>query len=698
MGSNYILRISVDKSEDQLVAITDKLLFGSSESCDVCFSQQGIEPEHLMFRVSNGVLTVKSHALTPPMLGNSPLKKRKMVIIDDGDTITIEGVTLTISKESGESDDDEQEKEELPTATTLFKLAKADLETSEDVTGEVDISTSEDVTDEDEYETTSDSSPSKLGRLIRSFKNIFRKKRKKISLKKRQRINKSIEKRAGLQIKISTEERILFPVLSRIYALMASYVMAYTIYSIFKEDLAPYLTPALLIAKIDNVTVVESLKIMAPSWEIVPITFQFYIQKFIPLLILVTAQDILSSLLLGSPLPLFLLGVMQQGNILTNRLTAVLKSIIGILHPFIIFDLPLIFGKPSLKEILTFRFYCKGNSKIRTLSGEFIFLPLIIIAGIIAPLLLSPHFSHEGIRRLPNDPIVMIKKMEDRVFNSTTLHFSAQHVRQDITLIPTGWETKSDTFTLKLFTAKKDLQVTVAPFHFMPELVTYLQNHNPIYKLVNSKEITAQSMIETFSTIFDLSINPDSIVAFLLQHGPMVSPALQVTQRLQTLLSMKQINSYQIIVTEHMKYLKLTEGPQVHVISLTKPFLKFSYKSLGVGTTLANTFPQDFLVQLQHSKQSKVKFIKRKLEDSNSINPFLYLDLILNKKSRAYAQRYYRRYKKILQKNPSKSTRYKKALQDFTKLHTFLSKKSIKNKRVVKKNKRANNQKRKNKK
>ena len=108
-----------------------------------------------------------------------------------------------------------------------------------------------------------------------------------------------------------------------------------------------------------------------------------------------------STLLFGVPLPLFLMGVKnKKGGFLINRLKGLGRECLGLFtFPFLVFDLPLLFGRRGFKEVVTGT-YLRSSGLILTMCGSIILLPLLFFLSLgmflkmdIGDLFNSIHFS-----------------------------------------------------------------------------------------------------------------------------------------------------------------------------------------------------------------------------------------------------------------------------------------------------------------
>ena len=104
--------------------------------------------------------------------------------------------------------------------------------------------------------------------------------------------------------------------------------------------------------------------------------------------IIVTSMSyfLITNLILGVSICQLILGIEGKGSFLIKRIGAVLRTVIGfITWPFLLFDLPILFKKRSLKEIISFS-PLLASDNARKFIGVVFLLPLIILTIISAPM------------------------------------------------------------------------------------------------------------------------------------------------------------------------------------------------------------------------------------------------------------------------------------------------------------------------
>ncbi len=95
---------------------------------------------------------------------------------------------------------------------------------------------------------------------------------------------------------------------------------------------------------------------------------------------------ILTTLLFGVSLGSWLAGVRAFGNVIWKRFGGVLREILGLVtFPFIVFDLPTLFSRRSLKELITFT-HLYAQSKSVVIISWLLFFPITLAIVFISPM------------------------------------------------------------------------------------------------------------------------------------------------------------------------------------------------------------------------------------------------------------------------------------------------------------------------
>ncbi|MBY0517135.1 MAG: FHA domain-containing protein [Bacteriovoracaceae bacterium] len=179
---------------------------------------------------------------------------------------------------------------------------------------------------------------------------------------------------------------------------------------------------------------------------------------------------LLTTLLFGQSLGSWLAGVRSFGNPLWKRIGGVLREVLGFFTIFLILpDLPTLFSKRSLKEILTFT-HLYNPSKGIVLISWLLFAPIVIVLFFVSPML--PGF--EPIFEIPIQEKISKKVPKSEVV-AETQSYSSQWFETQFTLDSNNWK------LLPRFSWSQDAKGK----SLTPTLVFYHQNGAALPILLN---------------------------------------------------------------------------------------------------------------------------------------------------------------------------------------------------------------------
>ncbi|WP_408095414.1 FHA domain-containing protein [Peredibacter sp. HCB2-198] len=105
-----------------------------------------------------------------------------------------------------------------------------------------------------------------------------------------------------------------------------------------------------------------------------------------PLVVMFMLVRLVSTLIFGVSISELLLGVGSKGNIIWKRIGGGIRVLIGMITgPFLIFDLPAVISRRTLKEFLTFT-HTFLISKLWAILGSLVLLPLLVAMALVSPL------------------------------------------------------------------------------------------------------------------------------------------------------------------------------------------------------------------------------------------------------------------------------------------------------------------------
>lgn len=151
----------------------------------------------------------------------------------------------------------------------------------------------------------------------------------------------------------------------------------------------------------------ESKLAVGPVAGVLEEGYQFFNSVFHagPLITVFFVLRFFSTLLLGVSFSEKMFSVSAEGNIIWSRIGGALRVVIGMVTwPLIVFDLPAILSKRTLKEMITVTKTVVSSKFVATVAA-ILYLPLLVVVAITAPLI-------QGLE-LP-EPIIVNDRIEQR--------------------------------------------------------------------------------------------------------------------------------------------------------------------------------------------------------------------------------------------------------------------------------------------
>lgn len=457
-GPIYTLELKIEGVESQEIPVEGELLIGSSENAQICIEGADLIPEHAAIRLQNNILSIFNYASQGSFIEDQQLQKSKSYVIDHGDTLRLGAATFIVKRVGDEIQDGEQE---VPSDTK--SLLEEDAQ--EEIKPEEKKEESHPVPSQDNSYNTS---PTITGMInnIEGMKENARKEQKllneiiqKNKEKQAQDPESSISKKFKLfsgkpavdpstKMKQSFIKGSFFPLdhapgaFTRCYAIFVNLCIAYALlYSVF-----PVIDPKGLI---DN-QFSSFAKMLQPSLEnaiAFPKELNFIFVIILKFYLIHCTLDLIWSLLIGISLPLRLLGIHTEDSSFLIRFKGFFRSLIGAFTtPLIIFDLPILFGYKSFKELLTLTQYTYHSQLLRYAS-IFLILPLTILICFV-----SPVFQHiDNFTTLSFDNM---KEEQELGFNKKTPKAAAITASGTATASVTppveiNWQVRSEVFGVK---------------------------------------------------------------------------------------------------------------------------------------------------------------------------------------------------------------------------------------------------------
>ena len=418
---NFTLELHSPDGSTQSFDLNQKLLVGTSADADIKFSDPILLDYHCAIKVKENVIAIHNLAGDgETKIDQYSLGKGKMYLLSPGDKIHLGEYFLLIVKEK-------EGAEEIPAvpvgdSTAPSIVMTEETEDDEEITAadfgpdetedtddddanhtlaglalKVDFATEgieeEDQLDEEDEEY--DDEDLKMLEAIQEGRQPEGEDERTSFFKKFFKFGKKKEELVTREKQLF--QRIPYPCprfVTRILALMTSvsicYALVFTVFPLFQIDeyLLEELSPLLII--------------LGPYLTMInPVPLIYMVITFAVL-------EIVSAFLLGASIPYFLMGIKSNDREVARRLKGTIRAIIGLVTlPLIIFDLPALVGKPTIKEVIT-------RTRLGVSTGVFIrlfsiFLIVIPLAGIclLSPFLLDmEHITglevHDMVKRKMN--------------------------------------------------------------------------------------------------------------------------------------------------------------------------------------------------------------------------------------------------------------------------------------------------------
>lgn len=556
----YVLDIKGKKYEDSVPVEWDQYTIGSSERSDLCIEDQKLAPVHIKLRVQNDILTVTNlGGDKATSIGWQKLTHGKMYILDEGDKLSLGNIKIKIKVENVEYvDDSEASKPELDTLDT-DDLDDSDDEAFEDVTDpeaeipesdveelededsteseltdpNVEIPDSEDseIEDEDELEDDEDIEEDEPTEPRKGLPK-FSKPSEKLAIKKTK--GKYISK-GSLPGPISRLSYLTFNI-SLVVMTKFFFFNHFELNQMWNDQwkkVWPH-----IIGNIEKYyPIVEKLVPKDIGAKITPFVKSSNTYEFLALyIILCAATSVIFSKNIGYAFGF----VMSDGNLITNRIKALFRGVFTVITtPLVIFDLPLLIGKRSLKEVLSGTRFYFSNKFVKIISAPLVFFLCLVL--FLSPLALYLEQIQESynltvteqakVKNFARKTKVRPTKhaMKSQYFGGKLSFHSSQyweflpHVAmkgKKASLALKVIDTKTDERVLLTKKASKiDLKPTFEKWNSYDPLLKYMDES--AYEALNGK--SKSTTIYGKKIVDSLSLNQENIAFLPQKTGPFIT-------------------------------------------------------------------------------------------------------------------------------------------------------------------------------
>lgn len=569
-----------------------------SDLGDMVLEDCNLSPKHASFSLKDGVVTVMDYgSASGTFIDDHKIEAGKSVILNDGDIVVmgdvqvqllvqesgIDGIEFDRAASEDESQEDEaseSEGSEERTEEDSFEMEEASpseeatktqlkampLKSSEEEPKEktreliLDGQTNLNIKPKELKE---DGTVAKRIQAMRALKDSGKKPEKKILVA------------AGVDRSANTLPRmvgIIFDVLCVviIWQIFSPYDDFRVAANILPEMFTEYFIPEwnnLVALSGEQATYDQIMSEIAPIAK--DLMEQFVISSILGILLV---WRIVTSLLLGSSLGMWMAGIRSYGSFLSKRAGGAIREIIGaVTFPLLIFDLPALFSRRTFKEVIT-RTNLYTPSKGAVVISWLFFFPIVLAGLIVSPLFRGLEFNEQIV--ISDELSVRIKSKKEeggpvavtyQVYKSRWFglqleldvvkwivvpRFSWSQTEKGSVLQPAlvfhhEQEAKFPLLLLKNFDwyALLNLPMSHNPFlqNSFPEIWAYVQSqrlkdvkniqYRPTEVQKKKFEVELQELV---SAAFKLDV--ENIFEHILVHGPLIKGLIEFRHELLSLL------------------------------------------------------------------------------------------------------------------------------------------------------------------
>ena len=560
---------------EQKIPLEAGMVLGNEDGVDFKVGDSNTHPFSLKFSYRNGSVTVFCAKLTADCkLGSHNLEMGKMYILEEGDEIILGELTFHLAFEDSEGskevDGGSDVAEEIETDSDSESAEELQEESAEILNlGDMEkVNENEDGEEEDDEETLMikrDSARSHIKKLLDKNKD-------------NENSSVTVKKKKKDDSKKKVSPLVLPGFWTRWVAWMSS-IYCVVILDFYLLDLleVKHLLEK-LVEQWGNILLEMVYKeiIMAIQGKVPNASFivEFYAQlkarilegeffyfDIIRIIIIYCGFDLISHILLGTSLPLFLCGVSSHDGFLVKRIRAFFRSIIGwfTLIP-LVYDAPVLTRRRSFKEFITGTYLHYANKELRYFSS-LLLLPLFLVGAPSFQFLL--HFEE-----LQKPVDFHEQKIDSSAQNNNAGQYASLalglmekvKVEEDVVLIPSFKIEKGKTMgrmifyhlesnaevSLSLEKQKIDLSSSLKNIMSKDPLVKYLSPD--FYHSWNSLQKTSREWNRMIFSSITLSFH--NVKKFLKERGIFCSPYINLKRSILSSLLLADIKQYVWISSE----------------------------------------------------------------------------------------------------------------------------------------------------
>ena len=296
------------------------------------------------------------------------------------------------------------------------------------------------------------------------------------------------------------------------------------------------LTPAISIDGIILSQINNLLPLLKPYTDSITFLTDEMLQQFFYYFLNYLIMDLLSHLILKTSIPLFVLGISGNGNFLMGRIQAALRSIIGTLtFPLLILDLPALFGKPTIKELIT---GSRVEIKINFLKYFTVLtiLPILMIASFISPIIKDKLLTQE-LSYMVNNIINQRSKTYSNL--STSFNYFISSEQNKIVSFKNMKDDKTNKIILKKQVSDLNFILSINLDKTIPllEIINKAMDKNPLFAISFPSLNNFLSLNKKTNVIFDskmqkelgqilsisLNLKISNLKENMLRYGPFIN-------------------------------------------------------------------------------------------------------------------------------------------------------------------------------
>ncbi|PIK16137.1 FHA domain-containing protein [Halobacteriovorax sp. JY17] len=522
---NYELDIRFPDQSPHRVSIINKLSLGSSDKSELCIEDYNLSPLHLSFRTHNGVLSLHNlGGQNKTYLGKQELIHGKMYILNIGDELKLGDIEIFIREGDAPNETPDELKGLFEEKTDpVHQVVQEELIEYEDgdvQDEEIEAQTTpsfqsiDDLAEDDEEEFEDDESTSESeGTLVQKLTNIF--KVKKIDVKKdivSKNKNKSIP-------------RVPPGFFTRFFSFLSLIAISYSIV----DQVFPIFEVNAHIGKY----IADFQKIITP----IPYS-NILSAQIIQIILVFILIELSTTLLFGVNIAYLLLGVRGDSGAIASRIKGVLRSIFSLATtPLLIFDLPCIVKKRTLKEVLSGSRLHTPSKFLQTL-GILILFPILLLSPLYTPVLLNldKFQAREVFEQQETRPSKKAELVENEWSNaSLNLYFKGKTSKDTLIFSAIKNQKEKTKASLKFINKKNLNSWTNVSYEGEVEILNKilpLIKLNPMFSIhypdlqteLESEKPIDLFTINAFDQLFQLvknslNLDPENAQSIFLNHG-----------------------------------------------------------------------------------------------------------------------------------------------------------------------------------